>query len=147
MIFNHACWSKRALRAGWYDFATRVAKPRVKAKSYHPNRKALLGQQEWLKIIQPRAQIYVLHSLIVLENHTTTGAIQKICMGPVVEKSYNHWFHTKKFIWQLYNHWCHINFLYGTSGCMTFQPLVPYKIFVWHRWLYDFPKLLMNAIH
>ena len=27
------------LRAGWYDFATRVAKPRVKAKSYHPNRK------------------------------------------------------------------------------------------------------------
>ena len=105
MIFNHACWSKRALRAGWYDFATRVAKPRVKAKSYHPNRKALLGQQEWLKIIQPRARINVLHSLIVLENHTTTGAIQKICMAPVVEKSYNHWFHTKN--------------LYGTSGCMT----------------------------
>ena len=93
------------LRAGWYDFATRVAKPRVKAKSYHPNRKALLGQQEWLKIIQPRARINVLHSLIVLENHTTTGAIQKICMAPVVEKSYNHWFHTKN--------------LYGTSGCMT----------------------------
>ena len=53
----------------------------------------------------------------------------------------------KKFIWQSYNHWCHINFLYGTSGCMTFQPQVPYKIFVWHQWLYDFPKLLMNAIH
>ena len=54
------------LRAGWYDFATRVAKPRVKAKSYHPNRKAILGQQEWLKSIQPRARINVLHSLIVL---------------------------------------------------------------------------------
>ena len=66
MDFNHYCWSKMALRAGWYDFATRVAKPRVKAKSYHPNRKAILGQQEWLKSIQPRARINVLHSLIVL---------------------------------------------------------------------------------
>ena len=28
-------------------------------------------------------------------SHTTTDAIQKICMAPVVEKSYNHWFHTK----------------------------------------------------
>ena len=107
MIFNHACWSKRALRAGWYDFATRGAKPRVKAKLYHPNRKALLGQQEWLKIIQPRARINVLHSLIVLENHTTTGAIQKFCMAPVVEKSY------------IQPHWCQTKILYGTSGTQT----------------------------
>ena len=72
------------LRAGWYDFATRVAKPRVKAKSYHPNRKAILGQQEWLKSIQPRARINVLHSLIVLvttsilTNYSKINAINSI---------------------------------------------------------------------
>ena len=64
------------LRAGWYDFATRVAKPRVKAKSYHPNRKAILGQQEWLKSIQPRARINVLHSLIVLGTTYETGCME-----------------------------------------------------------------------
>ena len=118
-------------------------------------------QQAWLKSIQPtRAHQCIVHSLMFY-GVRIVGEFPYFSMV----KSYNHRCHTKilygtsgwkviqplvpykNFIWLSEYHWSHINFLYGTSGCMTFQPLVPYKIFVWHQWLYDFPKLLMNAIH